>query len=287
VKPGRLSRLILDPDLPLMLRGEIWVSPEVLSEGGFDQGPEGLVHFASSLKSSICFFHWPESGMISELRGLVELAHSANLDCGLTVNGPFQRLSQTRNLLEVLQEVGRDPSSFQHLLAQEKEEILATMDLVGDSGPDLIMITEDVGYTGGLYFSPEIFREGLVPFYRDLMARFSSNRIAAGWHSDGDVGPLLPDVVRCGFRFFSLEPECIDLLKFKKTYGSRVSLISGIRAAWLTTKDFDEEQRLECLRELSALTREGGMILSSSCGLHSPKLLPNLRQIYLLAECLA
>jgi hypothetical protein len=284
VRPGKLSRLIAHPGRPALLRGEIWVSPDVLSEAGFDQGPKGLVNFASSLGADICFFHWPESVMVSDLRELVELARTAKLDCALTINGPFQRLTLTRNVVDILQEMGRDPSHFQTTLTKEMEEIAETLDLVKESEIGLIMITEDVAYTGGLYFSPEIFRKVLVPFYSGLVNRLSSSRIAFGWHSDGDVAPLLPDLVDCGFRFFSLEPECIDLLNFKKRYGPRVTLIGGIRAAWLVGKELDREQQRECLHEISALAKEGGLILTSSCGLYKPEFLPILREVYRLAE---
>ena len=236
MRSGRLSHLIAAPETPALLRGEIWVSPDVLAEAGFDQGPKGLIRFASSLGADICFFHWPESVMVSDMKELIDLARAADVDCGLTINGPFQRLTLTRNVLDLLQELHRDPSRFEALLAKEMEDISETLDLLKGSEIELIMITEDVAYTGGLYFSPEVFRKVLVPFYSRLVNRLSSTRIALGWHSDGDVSPLLPDLVECGLRFFSLEPECVDLLKFKQTYRSRVSLVGGIRAAWLVGK---------------------------------------------------
>ena len=282
--PGKLSRLIAAPERPALLRGEIWIGPEVLSEAGFDQGPKGLVDFASSLGADICFFHWPESAMASDLRELVDLAHAARLDCGLTLNGPFQRLTQTRNLIDLLQELIRDPSTFKTGLAREMEEIAETLDLAKESEINLIVITEDLAYTGGLYFSPQVFRTCLLPFYRVLLSRLSSTRIAVGWHSDGDVAPLLPDLVECGFRFFSLEPEGVDLLGFKRTYGSRVTLIGGIPTAWLVGEVMNEERERECFREMNALTKEGGLILASSTGLYSPKLLPNLKHLYRLAN---
>jgi hypothetical protein len=105
-----------------------------------------------------------------------------------------------------------------------------------------------------------------------------------GWHSDGDVAPLLPDLVECGFRFFALEPECVDLLKLKRTYGSRITLIGGIRAAWLSAKEMDQNLQRAYIEEIGALAREGGLILSSSCGLYSPEFLPILRKLYRLAE---
>ncbi|OGP62383.1 MAG: hypothetical protein A2170_01270 [Deltaproteobacteria bacterium RBG_13_53_10] len=284
MRPGRLSRIVVSPETPALLRGEIWVSPDVLAEAGFDRGPKGLVRFASSIGAHISFFHWPESVMLSDLNELLELAHAADVDCGLTINGPFQRLTLIRNVLDLLQELHRDPSHFEALLAREMEEIAETLDFVKGSEIELIMITEDVAYTGGLYFSPEVFRKVLVPFYSSLVSQLSSTRIALGWHSDGDVSPLLPDLVECGLRFFSLEPECVDLLEFKQTYRSRVSLVGGIRATWFAGKQLDQDEERHYLLEIGALLNEGGLILASSCGLNSPAFLLNLRHLYRLAE---
>ncbi len=276
-----------DPGGHDLLRGEIWVGPEVLAEAGFDQGPKGVVNFASSLGADVCFFHWPESVPVSDLKELTELAHGTGLDCGLTLDGPFQRLAAKRNVLDVLKELGRNPSDFQGVLAREMEEITESLSLIEQSEMDLVLIGDDLGYAGGLYFSPEVFRSCLLPYYRTLVSRLSSNRIASGWHSDGAVEPILRDLVECGFRFFSLEPECVDLLDFKRAHGSRVTLISGIRAAWLAAKEFDRERQMECFKEISALAREGGLILASSGGLYSPELLPNLRELYRLIEDMA
>lgn len=264
-----------------MLRGEIWVSPGVLTEAGFDQDPRGLAGFASSVGADVCFFHWPGS----DLKELAELAHGAGLGCGLTIDGPFQRLTATRNVLDILRELGRDRAAFQRLLTREMEEITGILSLIEQSEVDLILVGEDIGYAGGLYFSPEVFRSYLLPFYQVLVSRLA--RMALGWHSDGAVEPILRDLVECGFRFFSLEPECVDLLNFKRAYGSRVTLISGIRASWLAAKEFDRGRQRKCLKEISALAREGGLILASSGGLYSPELLPNFRELYRLIEDMA
>ncbi len=284
MKPGKLRRLIAAPETPALLRGEIWVNRDVLAETGFSEGPEGFVDLASSLGADITFFHWPESVMISDMGGLIGLAREAGLDCGLTIDGPFQRLTVRRNLLGVLHELGGNPSQVRSLLAEETEEIRVILDWAKELEIGLLLITEDLGYTGGLYFSREIFRSILLPFYSELAGQLASTRIALGWHSDGSVEPLLPDLVDCGFRFFSLEPESVDLLNFKRTYGSRAILMSGIRAEWLIGSELNEEQQRACLRDLSALANEGGFILASSCGLYRTKSLPVLKQIYKLAE---
>jgi hypothetical protein len=278
----RLRRLIDSPDEPALLRGEIWVNGEVLSEGGFRPGAAGRVEFGLSLGGDIIFFHWPESVVDSDLEAVIGFARGAGLDCGLTVDGPFQRLTCQSNVLDLLRESAVDPSAFRRRLAEQMEEIREVIGWVRGLEIGLLIVTEDIAYTGGTYISPDAFRSLLVPFYRELADLLGMGGIALGWHSDGSVEPLIPDLVDSGVRFFSLEPEAVDLLKVKRTYGSQAILISGIRVEWLSPPQLTEEEERVCVREIEALLGQGGFILASSCGIYDPKFIPALKQIYTL-----
>jgi hypothetical protein len=280
----RLRRLIDSPDEPALLRGEIWVNREVLSAGGFRPGAAGRVEFGLSLGGDIIFFHWPESVVDSDLEAVIGFARGAGLDCGLTVDGPFQRLTSQSNVLDLLRESAVDPSAFRRRLAVQMEEIREVIGWARGLEIGLLIVTEDIAYTGGTYISPEAFRSLLVPFYREVAELLGMSGIALGWHSDGSVAPLLSDLVDCGVRFFSLEPEAIDLLRFKRTYGSHAVPISGIRTEWLTRPELNDKEQKTCLGEIEALLREGGFILASGCGIYTPKFVPALKQIYALTE---
>ncbi len=287
MRSGKLSRLLADPRRPGLLKGEVWISPDVLAAAGFEAGPRGLAGFASALGADVCFFHWPAAAPAIDVTDLAAIAREAGLAWALTIDGPFQRLTARRNLLDILQAVGRDLSGFRSLLDREMETIKEVVDSIRELEIELLVIGDDLGYAGGLYFSPAVFRTCFLPLYEVLVQELSGRGIALGWHSDGDVEPLLPDLVACGFRFFFLEPECVDLPGFKQTYGSRVSLVGGIRVDWLAAREFNPEMQAACRREISALAAAGGLILASSCGLYSPQFLPNLKKIYQLVEEMA
>ena len=80
----RLAELISSPEKSIILRGEIWVTPEVLASAGFSQEPEGLVELASTMGADICFFSWLNKSTPSDLKQLVELSHGAGMGCGVT-----------------------------------------------------------------------------------------------------------------------------------------------------------------------------------------------------------
>ncbi|MDA8123986.1 MAG: hypothetical protein M0009_02190 [Deltaproteobacteria bacterium] len=279
---GKLRRLLADPASPALLRGEIWIDPQVPTKAGFAPGPRGLIGFATDMGADICFLPWTEGKTAEEGQALAALAHRAGLDCALVIDGPFQRLAARHDLCTLLGELAGNPKGFAARLDREKAVIMNSVDEIGATEIDLILIGEDVGYRGGLYFAPECFRDHLLPFYQAMIQRFRSEGFAWGWHSDGSVEPLLPDLLGCGFQCFSLEPECVDLLRFKKLHGPRMCLIGGIRAEWLTAEVGDREWEAACLEEIGALIREGGLVLASTCGLYRPEFLPNLKRLYQL-----
>ena len=280
----RWAELISSPEKPIILRGEIWVTPEVLASAGFNQGPEGLAELASAMGADICFFPCSNQSTLSDFKEVVELSHGAGMGCGVTLNGPFQQLSQEKGLLGVLEELGKKPLSLQSQLTRETEKITQILRLTEGLGIDLILIGDDIAYGSGLYFSPFVFRELLKPYYHTLASQISQIQSAAGWHSDGNVSAILPDLVDCGWRFFSLESEHVNLLNFKQTFGDRVTLIGGIRTIWLTGEKLNPMKREEFLKEIKTLVREGGLILASSCGLFDRKFLHTLTETYTMVD---
>lgn len=211
---------------------------------------------------------------------MMELCRKAGLGFGLTVDGPFERLSKTVGLLPLLQEIGRNSSALKSKIAGKVEEFEKDLKTIGifQGGP--ILICEDMAYARGLYFSLTIFREWLLPVYRRLITDVSLRGSLWGWHSDGNLLPILPDLVNLGARFFSLEAECVDLLRFKRNYGDKVTLIAGLRTAWLVEEGWEPEEKFPWIEEIRSLVNEGGLILSSTCGINDAHSLQQLKKIY-------
>lgn len=280
----RIAELIAHPDKPILLKGEIWVNVGIPASIGFSRDPKGLTEFASAIGADFCFFPWSEPWKPSNLKELIEISCPTGMGCGITLDGPFQRLTRKKGLISILEELGKGSRSLQSQLADETQKIAEGLEAAENSGVKLAVIGDDIGYSRGLYFSDALFRDVLMPFYRILANSISKPMPVLGWHSDGDVSKILPDLVDCGFRFFSLESECVDLLNFKRTHGNRGTLIGGIRTAWLTSGGVPPPGPEEYFEEIKILLREGGLILSSSCGLHDPKFIPILKEIYQMVE---
>ena len=276
----KLARLIAEPSSPVVIRGELFVTPKVLAEIGFDQTPTGVVDFFSSIHADICFYNWTDSSDSSDFHERMELCHNVGLGFGLTIDGPFERLAQTGDLFSLLQDIGRNPSALESRIADKVQEFEKDLRTIGTFQEGPILICEDMAYDQGLYFSPATFRELLLPVYQRVITDPSLSGSHWGWHSDGNLSAILPDLVNLGIRFFSLETECVDLLKFKRNYRDQVTLIAGLRTAWLVDEDWEHDEKFPGIEEIRSLVNEGGLILSSTCGIYDGHSLQQLRKIY-------
>ncbi len=283
----KLAKLISDPSSPLVVRGELFVTPKVLAGVGFDPTPKGVLDFLSSIHADIFFYNWTDSSSSSDFHEMMELSHRAGLGYGLTIDGPFERLAQTGDLFSLLPEIGTSASALTSRIADQVEEFEKDLRDIGTFQEGPILICEDIAYDQGLYFSPAIFRESLLPIYQRVMTDPSLGGSLWGWHSDGNLSAILPDLVKLGMQFFSLETECVDLLKFKRNYRDQVTLVAGLRTAWLVEEDWEDEEHFPGIEEITSLVKEGSLILSSTCGIYDAHSLQQLKKIYHTLEAMS
>ena len=57
--------------------------------------------------------------------------------------------------------------------------------------------------------------------------RWSSIKVA--YHSDGDIRPIIPDLIECGLDVLNpIQPACMDPAEVKRMYGDRICLWGSI-----------------------------------------------------------
>lgn len=210
------------------------------------------------------------------MRAAADAVHARGLACGALVDGPWQRLTQRDGLESALRTTA--DAGIKARLAGLAEETAREVDGWTLAGADLIVLADDVAYAGGPLFSPTLFERLLVPHYRRLLDR--RRRPPVGFHADGDVSRLLPALVQAGFTCFSLEPEATGPDGVWRRFGRRMTLLTGIPAAWLgASVDWSEVASV-----LADLACGGSLILASACGLFEPGAIENLKTIYRLAD---
>jgi uroporphyrinogen decarboxylase len=93
-------------------------------------------------------------------------------------------------------------------------------------GFDFLWLADDIAFKTGPFISPKLFRELLLPHYRRV-----AEQVTVPWifHSDGNVGPILDDLLTLGMQgLHPLEPDAMDLAGIKRRYGDRLCLCGHI-----------------------------------------------------------
>ena len=127
---------------------------------------------------------------------------------------------------------------------------------------DLFFIPDDIGFGSAPMISPEHFRKHCIPPMRNVIEVM---RIPAVYHSDGNIMPLMEDILSLGVAgLANFEPGAMDIEKVKELYGDRVTLIGNIDLHYTLTQGSAEETEDEVRRRIAALAPGGRYILSSA-----------------------
>ncbi len=126
---------------------------------------------------------------------------------------------------------------------------------------DFIWVGEDIAYNKGTFVHPDTMRELVFPYFEEITTGIDKPWV---YHSDGDIGDVLPDLLRLGMNaIHPLEPGAMDIVGVKREYGDRVTLVGNVNVNTLTlgsTYEVKEEVR----NTIDACSPGGGYILSSS-----------------------
>ena len=144
------------------------------------------------------------------------------------------------------------------------------MEVVADRvcrmGFDVFASTDDMAFKSAPLFSPEVFREMVLPRYRRV-----ADKITLPWvvHSDGNLMPIVEDLLSLGIAgLHPIEKGAMDIQAMKRDYGDRVCLLGNVDLNILgigTPEEADREVR-ELIRDVAPV---GGYIVSSGNSLAS------------------
>lgn len=100
---------------------------------------------------------------------------------------------------------------------------------IADCGFGVVMFSDDISGNGGLFISPDQFREIIIPGYRRILKPLVQAGIKVIFHSDGIVTPVLDDIIACGIAAYqSIEYGLNDLRGIITRYGDRLSLWGNV-----------------------------------------------------------
>jgi uroporphyrinogen decarboxylase len=184
---------------------------------------------------------------------------------------PFERAHAMQGMETFLLNMAEDPDFAEELLKKIASLCKTLMGHFLDAtGPylDMIKIGDDLGTQESLLISPRMYRRILKPIHADFIA-FIKERTRAKifFHTDGDVFPLIDDLVEIGVDV--LNPiqtsagKMSNLPELKSRYGSSLVFCGAVDTHHLLPHGTPEEVRREVRRVIDILGPGGGYMLTS------------------------
>ncbi len=140
------------------------------------------------------------------------------------------------------------------------------------AGVDIFFTGDDVGTERGMLISPRMWREWLKPRIAEMntAARKAKNDLLIHFHSDGDIRPIIPDLIEIGVDILNpVQPECMDPAWVKREYGNHLAFWGTIGTQTTMPFGTPEEVRAVVKERIETLGQGGGLVLAPTHVLES------------------
>lgn len=113
---------------------------------------------------------------------------------------------------------GTDPVGFGDLATRYAAWIQNYFDALADADVPIVMVHDDIVWTGGPFMHPDWYRAHVFPHYADFLAPLIESGKKIAYTSDGDYSIFIDDIAACGVHGFVMEPMT-DMAYIAERYG--------------------------------------------------------------------
>lgn len=159
-----------------------------------------------------------------------------------------------------------DPEWVRDMIDTQTELLLGLFRMLIEKGYEFdgYWCSDDLGYRNGLMFSPQVYRDLVMPAHVKLCAFCHENGIATFLHTCGNVNEVVDDLIEAGWDCLQpLEVKAqMDVVRLKKAYGDRLALMGGIDVR-VMAEGTEEEIEEEVRSKLTVAKEHGGYLYHS------------------------
>jgi len=216
-------------------------------------------------------FDWPGEDAFAAPDDLAEQVaeHKA---AGFWVSGsgavhPFKQAWHMRGfenfLCDYLQRPGWVERIYERLVAYDVRCCRA----LAAAGVDMIEFWGDVAMQDRMIVPPDAWRALDKPAWRTIVAetRKVNPAVRFFFHSDGDVTPIIDDILEVGFDVLNpLQPECVNPGVIKARWGDRVTLDGGGSVQRTLPRGTLDDVRREVEFLMTTCAYDGGYVFRAS-----------------------
>lgn len=176
----------------------------------------------------------------------------------------FEKANFARGIENFLADLAGDPGFAQSLLDRiiEKNMVMLENFLTAPE-IDGVLLGSDWGTQLDLIMSPDTWQNMIRPGEQreyDLVHSYGKDV----WvHSCGNIEKVIPSLIEMGLDVLNpVQPEAMDLVKLKKTYGDRLTFWGGISTQRALPFGTPEEVKQEARRVRDLMSKRGGYIFA-------------------------
>ena len=151
------------------------------------------------------------------------------------------------------------------VLGRYADWTIAVIRHLREVGVDFVWTFDDMAFKTGPLFSPQILRRLFMPCLHRVAQAIKGEGFPWILHSDGNLAPLLDDLVTLGFDgLHPIEPGPMNIEEVKRVYGKRLCLIGNIDLHYTLTRGTPAEVEAEVKHRIETIGRGGGYMISSA-----------------------
>ncbi len=201
----------------------------------------------------------------------------------------FETASRLRGFEQFMIDLAENPPLVDYLLEQITAMHLAVGLLLTRAGIDILALDDDVGEPSRMLMSRAMWQRYFKPHLRTIIdtCRRANPELAIFWHSDGNIEPIIPDLIEIGVDILNpVQPDVMDPEKLKLLYGDRLAFFGTVGTAQLWSWGTPESIRAEVRERIATVGKGGGLIISPAYDLEPAEGIPwaNVRAFFEAVE---
>lgn len=180
---------------------------------------------------------------------------------------PFKQAWHMRGFENFLCDYIANPDWVEQLYDRLVSFNVAHCRLLAQAGVDMIEYWGDVAMQDRMIVPPDQWRRLDKPVWRRIISetRKVNPDVKFFFHSDGDVRPIIGDIIEVGFDILNpLQPECVNPGLVKRQWGDKVTLDGGGSVQRTLPRGKLDDVRREVDFLMTTCAYNGGFILRAS-----------------------
>jgi uroporphyrinogen decarboxylase len=189
----------------------------------------------------------------------------------------FETAFRLRGFEQFMVDLVQNPPLVDYLLEQLTAMHLAVSLALTRAGIDILALRDDVGEPGRMLMSRAMWQRYFKPHVKTIIdtCRTANPDLAIFWHSDGNIEPIIPDLIEIGVDILNpVQPDVMDPAELKRLYGDRLTFFGTVGTAQLWSWGTPEEIRGEVRERIATVGSGGGLIIAPAYDLEPAEGIP-------------